>query len=90
MVLAGNVCMDRYEAFVVEVDEAGHEKPHSPYEVIGRARASHAPPVKRLASGSAPPRSSPSHAAAATRRRTTIRTAGTSTRTGTAMKGRGR
>jgi formylglycine-generating enzyme required for sulfatase activity len=38
MVLAGNVCMDRYEAFVVEVDEAGHEKPHSPYEVIGRAR----------------------------------------------------
>ena len=34
MVLAGAVCMDRYEAYVVEVDERGTEKPHSPYEVV--------------------------------------------------------
>jgi sulfatase modifying factor 1 len=38
MVLAGQVCIDRYEAYVVELDAAGHEKPHSPYEVVARLR----------------------------------------------------
>jgi sulfatase modifying factor 1 len=36
MVLAGAVCMDRYEAYVVEVDAEGREKPHSPYEAVDR------------------------------------------------------
>jgi formylglycine-generating enzyme required for sulfatase activity len=36
MVLAGAVCMDRYEAYVVEVGEDGSEKPHSPYDVLGK------------------------------------------------------
>ena len=30
-------CVDRYEAFVVEVTDAGAERPHSPYDVIGAA-----------------------------------------------------
>ncbi|MDB4998515.1 MAG: kinase domain protein [Myxococcaceae bacterium] len=33
-------CVDRYEAQVVDVDDAGIERPHSPYDVIvGRVRA---------------------------------------------------
>ena len=31
-------CIDQYEAFVVELDEHGHERPHSPYAVIGDLR----------------------------------------------------
>jgi sulfatase modifying factor 1 len=38
MVLAGAVCVDRYEAYVVEVDAEGREKPHSPYEPVERLR----------------------------------------------------
>jgi hypothetical protein len=38
MVLAGDVCIDRYEAYVVELDASGRERPHSPYDVIGRAK----------------------------------------------------
>jgi sulfatase modifying factor 1 len=40
-------CIDRWEAYVVEVDDAGAESPHSPYEVIGGAaiRAKSAPDV---------------------------------------------
>ncbi len=38
MVRAGAFCVDRYEAYVVEVDAAGHEKPHSPYEVVDGLR----------------------------------------------------
>jgi len=38
MVLAGEVCMDRYEAYVVEVDRDGRERPHSPYEVVNGVR----------------------------------------------------
>ncbi len=34
MVLAGAACVDRYEAYVVEVDGAGQERPHSPYELV--------------------------------------------------------
>lgn len=41
-------CVDRYEAFVVEVDPQGRERPHSPYEVIApgvTVRAKSAPNV---------------------------------------------
>lgn len=41
-------CVDRYEAFVVEVDPRGGELPHSPYEAIGpgiTVRAKSAPRV---------------------------------------------
>ena len=31
-------CIDKYEAYVVEVDERGEERPHSPYDLIGSAR----------------------------------------------------
>jgi formylglycine-generating enzyme required for sulfatase activity len=31
-------CIDRYEAYVVEVDDQGNELPHSPYDMIGAAR----------------------------------------------------
>ncbi len=34
MVHVGDYCVDRYEAYVVEVDDGGVEHPHSPYEVI--------------------------------------------------------
>jgi formylglycine-generating enzyme required for sulfatase activity len=34
MVLAGTVCMDRYEAYVVEVDASGAERPHSPFQGV--------------------------------------------------------
>jgi formylglycine-generating enzyme required for sulfatase activity len=34
MVLAGDFCMDRYEAYVVEVDAHGNERAHSPFEVV--------------------------------------------------------
>lgn len=34
MVNIGAYCIDRYEAYVVEVDDAGVEHPHSPYDVI--------------------------------------------------------
>ncbi len=30
----GGVCIDRYEAFVVELDPSGNETPHSPYVVV--------------------------------------------------------
>ena len=36
MVLAGPVCMDTYEAYVVEIDREGREKLHSPYETVDR------------------------------------------------------
>jgi formylglycine-generating enzyme required for sulfatase activity len=38
MVLAGDVCIDRYEAYVVEVDGAGHATDHSPYQPVGGLR----------------------------------------------------
>jgi sulfatase modifying factor 1 len=40
-------CIDRYEAYVVEIDDQGKERPHSPYDVIGdhRVRAKVAPGV---------------------------------------------
>jgi sulfatase modifying factor 1 len=31
-------CIDRYEAYVVELDAAGNEHPHSPYDVLGDLR----------------------------------------------------
>ena len=31
-------CVDKYEAYVVEVDDRGQEHAHSPYQVIGTAR----------------------------------------------------
>ncbi len=31
-------CIDRYEAYVVELDAEGREHPHSPYDVIGDKR----------------------------------------------------
>ena len=37
MVLAGRVCMDRYEAYVVELDKTGREKAHSPYQAVDHA-----------------------------------------------------
>src|SRR5215471_16332219 len=33
-----NFCVDKYEAYVVEVDDRGDEHPHSPYQVIGDLR----------------------------------------------------
>jgi len=38
MILAGKFCIDRYEAYVVEVGADGREKPHSPYAVVDRLR----------------------------------------------------
>jgi formylglycine-generating enzyme required for sulfatase activity len=45
MVLAGPACVDRYEAYVVEVDAGGRERPHSPFETVAgrRVRARNAP-----------------------------------------------
>lgn len=37
MVLIQGFCVDRYEAYVVEVGPDGGEAPHSPYDVIGDA-----------------------------------------------------
>jgi hypothetical protein len=34
MAFAGTFCVDRYEAYVVEIDGAGVERPHSPYEEV--------------------------------------------------------
>jgi hypothetical protein len=34
MVLIGDYCIDRWEAFVVELDAAGAEHPHSPYDTV--------------------------------------------------------
>ncbi len=34
----GHYCMDRYEAYVVELDETGHEQPHSPYTPVDGLR----------------------------------------------------
>jgi len=34
MVLARLFCIDRYEAYVVELDEGGGEKPHSPFSPV--------------------------------------------------------
>jgi formylglycine-generating enzyme required for sulfatase activity len=31
-------CVDEYEAYVVELDDRGEERPHSPYELIGDRR----------------------------------------------------
>jgi formylglycine-generating enzyme required for sulfatase activity len=31
-------CIDRYEDYVVELDDNGRERPHSPYEVVGTQR----------------------------------------------------
>jgi formylglycine-generating enzyme required for sulfatase activity len=40
-------CVDRYEDFVVEIDAQGHERPHSPFDVVGdlAVRAKVAPHV---------------------------------------------
>jgi formylglycine-generating enzyme len=35
---ADGLCVDRYEAHVVEVDDAGTERPHSPYDVVDGLR----------------------------------------------------
>jgi len=47
MVLIGAFCVDRYEAYVVNVDPDGGESTHSPYDIIGDAsvRAKSAPDV---------------------------------------------
>ena len=47
MVRVLSFCVDRYEAYVVEVDEAGVEHPHSPYLVVDGlvVRAKNAPHV---------------------------------------------
>ena len=37
-VLIEQFCIDRYEDYVVELDEHGQERPHSPYDVIGDKR----------------------------------------------------
>jgi hypothetical protein len=34
MVLVTSYCIDRWEAYVVELDDAGAEHPHSPYDVV--------------------------------------------------------
>jgi formylglycine-generating enzyme required for sulfatase activity len=34
MVRIDDYCIDRWEAYVVELDARGHESPHSPYEVV--------------------------------------------------------
>ena len=34
----GRYCMDRYEAYVVELDERDHEQPHSPYTPVDGRR----------------------------------------------------
>jgi len=38
MVLAGEFCIDRFEAYVVELDAGGNERAHSPYETVDRLR----------------------------------------------------
>jgi sulfatase modifying factor 1 len=47
MVLIGTYCIDRWEAYVVELDAAGTEHPHSPYDVVAglTVRAKTAPGV---------------------------------------------
>jgi hypothetical protein len=46
MVRIGAFCVDPFEAYVVELDDAGNELPHSPYETIdGAVRAKSAPGV---------------------------------------------
>lgn len=48
MAFAGDFCVDRYEAYVVEVDDAGVERAHSPFDVLpdgGAMRAKVAPGV---------------------------------------------
>ena len=48
MAFAGDFCVDRYEAYVVSVDDAGVEHAHSPYDVlpaVGAMRAKVAPGV---------------------------------------------
>jgi formylglycine-generating enzyme len=37
-VLVEDFCIDQYEAYVVEVDAQGNERPHSPFDTIGTAR----------------------------------------------------
>lgn len=34
----GDFCIDQYEAYVVELDAQGHERPHSPFVTIGDLR----------------------------------------------------
>src|SRR3974390_1863658 len=34
MVLITSYCIDRWEAYVVELDDAGAEQPHSPFDVV--------------------------------------------------------
>jgi hypothetical protein len=34
MAQVGSICIDRWEAYVVELDDAGAEHPHSPYDVV--------------------------------------------------------
>jgi formylglycine-generating enzyme required for sulfatase activity len=34
-VAVDNFCIDKYEAYVVDLDERGEESPHSPYDMIG-------------------------------------------------------
>src|SRR5260370_36975312 len=34
MVAVASYCIDPYEAYVVELDGQGQEKPHSPYETV--------------------------------------------------------
>jgi len=38
MAHVGGYCMDRYEAYVVELDEQSHEQPHSPYTPVDGLR----------------------------------------------------
>ena len=38
MVQVGHYCIDRYEAYVVELDERGREQPHSPYTPVDGLR----------------------------------------------------
>lgn len=47
MVLVGTFCVDRWEAYVVELDAQGNEHPHSPYDVVDglTVRAKSAPDV---------------------------------------------
>jgi hypothetical protein len=37
MIRIDALCVDQYEAYVVEIDSQGNESPHSPYDVIGDA-----------------------------------------------------
>ena len=38
MAYVAGYCMDRYEAYVVELDDAGNEQPHSPYTPVDGLR----------------------------------------------------